>query len=53
VQTWLPGVTGDADDPAASVSFAEDLAELEDAQLRVVSMRNFLAHNPASASTRL
>lgn len=27
VQTWLPGVTGDADDPAGSAAFARDLAE--------------------------
>jgi aminoglycoside phosphotransferase (APT) family kinase protein len=27
VQTWLPGVTGDEDDPAGSVPFARDLAE--------------------------
>jgi aminoglycoside phosphotransferase (APT) family kinase protein len=27
VQTWLPGVTGDDDDPAGSVPFARDLAE--------------------------
>lgn len=26
VQTWLPGVTGDVDDPAGSVPFAGDLA---------------------------
>jgi aminoglycoside phosphotransferase (APT) family kinase protein len=26
VQTWLPGVTGDVDDPAGSVPFARDLA---------------------------
>jgi aminoglycoside phosphotransferase (APT) family kinase protein len=27
VQTWLPGVTGDDDNPAGSVPFARDLAE--------------------------
>jgi aminoglycoside phosphotransferase (APT) family kinase protein len=27
VQTWLPGVTGDAADPAGSAAFAADLAE--------------------------
>ena len=27
VQSWLPGVSGDADDPAGSDAFADDLAE--------------------------
>jgi aminoglycoside phosphotransferase (APT) family kinase protein len=38
VQTWRPGVTGDDDDPAASVSFAEDLAEFM-AELRTADTR--------------
>jgi len=38
VQTWLPGRTGDQDDPAESASFASDLAEFIGA-LRTLATR--------------
>ena len=38
VQTWLPGVTGDDDDPSGSVPFARDLAEFI-AEVRTIGTR--------------
>ena len=38
VQTWLPGVTGDDEDPSGSVPFARDLAEFI-AEVRAIGTR--------------
>ena len=38
VQTWLPGVTGDDDDPSGSVAFARDLAAFI-AEVRAIDTR--------------
>ncbi|NUR25618.1 MAG: aminoglycoside phosphotransferase family protein [Catenulispora sp.] len=45
VQTWLPGVSADEDDPSASTAFAEDLAEFI-TEVRAIDTRGrtFVGH---------